>query len=115
MDATKIILWSARVLGSVIVAFVLFFLFAHILGNGEEAGPMSDSDRLSFAFFPLGLTLGLLVAYKWEGLGGIIATGGMAALFIHRPDLLRSVNMLLIALPGLLYVLYWWMKKRKLV
>ena len=88
-------------------------LSAHMFGDGEEGGPMSRSDQWSFAFFPIGLSVGLLLAYKWEGLGGLVATASMAALFVIRMDLLRSGYMTLIALPGLLYLLYWWLQRRQ--
>lgn len=113
MTAAKITLWSARILGAIIVAFVLFFLLARIFGNGEDGGPMSKEDMVTFTFFPLGLCIGLLLAYKWVGIGGLVATGSMVVLFILRTDLLASTYMLTIAFPGLLYLLHWWLKRRE--
>ena len=84
MDRQRILtllLWTARILGSLILAFVLFFLVAHLFGDEESnAGFSSTRDIISFAFFPIATVLGLALAWKWEGVGGGISTLGFLGL-----------------------------------
>lgn len=108
-----IIRWIARISGSLIVVFILFFLLAHLFGEDESGnGFRNTKEVISFLFFPISTLIGLGLALKWEGLGGIIAIVGMIGLFVVRPDLLNSVMTILI-IPGVLYTMYWIMTKNK--
>ena len=58
-----IILWIARIWGSISLAFMLFFIGAHLIGTitgeGEPIGKFkSVSDMISFVFFPVSLIIG---------------------------------------------------------
>ena len=113
-NPATIIRWIARILGSMILAFVLFFLLAHIFGNSESGEGFRDSKEIiSFFFFPISTVIGLSVAWKWDGLGGIITIAGMAGLFAIRPELSSNVYMIVPIIPGLLYITYWLMTKNK--
>jgi hypothetical protein len=106
--------WIARILASLILAFVLFFLIAHIFGKEESGnGFRNTSEFISFLFFPVSTVLGLSLAYKWEGLGGIITLSGMIGLVIIRPDLLLSFFILIPLIPGSLYTVYWLLSRAK--
>ena len=111
---TKTILWIARISGSLILLFVLFFLLAHVFGDEESGnGFRNTTEIIMFLFFPISTTLGLALALKWEGLGGIITTAGMIGLFILRPDLLSNIYMAIPILPGVLYTTYWLLSRKK--
>lgn len=111
------ILWIARAWSSVIIAFVLFFLVAHIFGDDEGGSGLSNArDVISFICFPVGTIIGLALAYKWEGLGGLIATIALITGMIIRysPGSSLELNfILLIFPPGLLYLVYWWRARRQ--
>jgi len=109
-----ILLWIARIWGSVIFAFVLFFLIAHLFGNEESSdNPISIKDKITFVLFPLGTIIGLAVALKWEGLGGFIASLSLLILFAIRVDLVQSIIFPIgIFPPGLLYLVYWFLQKK---
>lgn len=110
----SIIRWIARVLGSLIIAFILFFLIAHLFGEDESGnGFKNTSEVISFILFPVSTLIGLGLAFKWEGLGGIITTIGMVGLFVMRPDLLDSIYLIIPLIPGILYITYWLMGKGK--
>lgn len=97
----------ARITGSLILAFVLFFVLAHIFGEEESgSGFKNTSEAITFIFFPVSTVLGLGLALKWEGLGGLIVILGMIGLFIIRPDLLGPL-FLIPLIPGGLYSSYW--------
>jgi hypothetical protein len=109
-----IIRWTARISGSLILAFGLFFILANVFGNDESGeGIRNAKELISFLMFPISPVIGLSIAWKWEGLGGIITTAGMVGLFIIRPDLLSSLYMGIPIIPGLLYITYWLMTKNK--
>lgn len=101
----RILLWTARITGSLLLAFLLFMLVGHLAGDANPEGMRFNSAReiLAFAFFPCCTIIGLALAYKWELLGGAIAVGSMVALFLLRSDLLQG-RFLAMVIPGLLYL-----------
>ncbi len=111
----NIIRWIARIWGTLVLLFVIFFLLMDIFGTGydEASGALSPRDGITFIFFPLSTIVGLALAWKWEGLGGLITIVGVIGLLIVRPDLLSSISMIAgIAIPGILYLVYWYMTRR---
>lgn len=107
--------WIARITGSLILAFVLFFIFAYLFGEDQSGnGFQNTSEIIAFIFFPVSMVLGLSLAFKWEGLGGFITIIGMIGLFIIRPDLLHNFYMAIPLIPGSLYFIYWLMTRKNL-
>ena len=109
---SRIVLIIARVWGSISLAFLLFMVGAHLIGvlsgSGESgAGIQSANDVLSFIFFPVSIMVGLALALKWEGLGGIITIAGIICFHVLRPDLIFDPMIDGLAFPGLLFILYW--------
>jgi hypothetical protein len=73
---------------------------------------INRSDILALIFFPTSTIIGLLIAYKWKGLGGLVTVGGLICLNIVRPDLASSLLLNAFAIPGLLYIIYSvWLKE----
>ena len=96
--------WTARILGSLMVLFVLTFVF------GEGPPPllrMTVREQL-YALGMGTLFLGLVVAWFREGWGGVLSVVGWAflAVLAGRPawDLPFSIP----AATGLLHLLCWW-------
>ncbi|NQV53214.1 MAG: hypothetical protein HQ500_08515 [Flavobacteriales bacterium] len=111
--AITIIRWAARICSALILIFLLFFLIAHLFGEEESGEGFRNTQELAtFLFFPISTVIGLSLGLKWEGLGGMITLLGMIGLLTLRPDLLYSVLILIPAIPGLLYVLYWGMRTK---
>ena len=101
------VLWTARVWGSLILAFVLFFLIASLFGEWGE-GLRNPRELLVFLTFPVSTVVGLAIAWRREGLGGLITVGGMIIAFIVRPDLIRNLFFSVgVVGPGILYLAYW--------
>ena len=63
---TRIILWIARISGTLLIAILLLLLIAS--GGG--------SPDILAVFFTAGLIIGLGLAFKWEGLGRIARISG---------------------------------------
>ncbi|MDP1623204.1 MAG: hypothetical protein Q8M08_12795 [Bacteroidales bacterium] len=107
----NIIRWIARIWGTSILAFILFFLFAHIFGT-EEGDNGFKNNSISFIFFPVSSIIGLAIALKWEGLGGLITTIGIIGFFILRFDLISDPFYICGPTPpGILYLGYWYLSK----
>jgi hypothetical protein len=109
----KIILWIARILGTLSLVFLLYISFeAFFSSEKTKTSLISNLDIISLLFFPLSTIIGLALAYKWEGIGGIITIGGMISLHIIRPDIASNLLISAFAIPGLLYFIYAvWAKK----
>jgi len=110
--------WIARIWSILSLAFLLLFFGASIISSiGKET--FAFKDVFQFVFFPIGLTIGLIIAWKWEGLGGIIAIGSIIGfhlqmLIIHgKPDFVLFIELL--AAPGILFILYWILSRKRVV
>ena len=101
--------WIARIWASLMVAFMLFMFGAHIIDDG--IGPLDIFDiRDALMMLALITSLtGLAVGWKNERLGGWMAVGGMAAFFLINFFFTGAfpvmVTFLIIAFPGLLFLL----------
>jgi hypothetical protein len=131
--ATKRIRWTARIWGSLIVAFTLLFFIGYawnLVTTGvadphavEDYPPIENLPPL-FAFLSV---LGLGLAWRWEGLGGGIAVAFSLAylpvLLIHWPiahDFPRYLVApygvwMIIAIPGVLFLMCWWRSRRRVL
>lgn len=110
----RLILLVARITGTLLLAFLLFMLVGHLVGdaNGPEGMHFTNhTERSAFAFFPCGTILGLALAYRWELFGGLLAVGSIAMLFVLLPRL-EEVRFLLMMLPGLLYIVHGLLTRR---
>ncbi|MCG9972757.1 DUF7670 domain-containing protein [Christiangramia crocea] len=107
------ILWIARGWGGIILAFILFILIAHIFGNDEGgSGFANTKEVITFILFPVSTITGLAIAYKWEGLGGLISSLAiLTAMFIN--DGIDLKFLLTIFPPGFLYLVYWFLERRE--
>jgi hypothetical protein len=68
---TLVIRWSARVLSIASLGLVLLFLV------GEGLNPKTLTEWLGFFFFPVGICVGMTLAWLREGLGGSITIGSL--------------------------------------
>lgn len=105
--SANLLRWTARIIGT----FVAVMLVVFMIGNHYNPFTMQLRDAIHTLFMPVGVVLGLALAWRWEKLGGLIATLGMAGwsamLLLPRggfnPRYLWVP--LLITLPGLLHLL----------
>jgi hypothetical protein len=118
IPAILIIRWMARILGSISLVFLLVMLgttlLASLTGKGEPFGRFhSITEMLSFLFFPLSTIAGLGLAWKWDGPGGLVVIAGIIGFHLLRPDLSFSWLPDGLAVPGLLFLLYWYLDKKR--
>lgn len=110
-----IIRWLARIIGTLSVAVFLFLFVAESVEKGRIA---IESDRIPMTAFMLLVFIGLIIAWKWEGLGGAMALGGLIAFNILAPaSVAKGGNFVvtgLYGLPALLYIFCWWQTRKQL-
>ena len=112
-----ILRWIARIWSYIVVAFIVLFVGAHFFESGSGIGSMALEDAIAFAFFPIGLTVGLIIAWWKEGLGGLIATGSIIGFHLTmlivggKPDFVLLIELL--AVPGPLFIIYWLLSRKK--
>lgn len=103
----RILRWSARVLSVLAVGIVLLFA----IGEGLNLAHFNARELVLFVFFPLGVCLGMVVAWRWEGLGGGITAASLAAFYLlHRlssSGFPRGFAFVVLAAPGFMFLLCW--------
>lgn len=116
--------WIARIVGSFLVVFTLVFVIGTFIDEG--IGRNSSSHQSSFNFLMIvvfviwGFALAGLVLALWkEGLGGGISFACFALMGILNMFNAEQTNktkvliaFLIFMIPSLLYIYYWWLKKR---
>jgi len=109
-------IWSLLCFGFFVFIIIMEIVYPH---GGEGWRPR---DLVLAAFIPVGVFLGMALAFRWEGLGGGITTlsviGFYLAMFILDGDLPRlGVFAMLIPLivPGILFLVSWNLHRRRSV
>jgi hypothetical protein len=110
MNSDKIILWTARIWSILSISFMLIMIAGHIFGSEPQVFN-GTSELLAMIFFPVGVLIGLILAWKWEGIGGIMSVVCISGLYIIRPELIFTWISLLAA-PGLLFFAHWLMSMK---
>jgi len=110
-----IIRWIARIWGGTSLLFLIFMVGAHLIGaisgTSDGTGFSSTSEMISFLFFPISIMIGLGLAWKWDGLGGLITILGIVGFHIIRPDLILDPMIDGLAAPGIFFIIYWLITK----
>ena len=110
------ILWIARISSLGSIAFLLFMVGGHLFGSEPSSGTPTFGEMIALSFFPLGVIIGLITAWKWDGLGGMIAVGSIIGFHLtmfmlhEKPSFDPLIDAL--AAPGLLFLLSWFLSSR---
>ena len=82
--------------------------------EGREAVLSADStsDFVALLLLHGAYIIGYILAWKWEGLGGIIAIAGIICAQIINPSPLSMfAGQLLFTVPGILFLIYWFLTR----
>ena len=107
--------WSARLWSLFSIAFILLFLVGG--GNVAEAAIITPSEWVGLLFFPVGLFVGLVLAWQQERMGGLITIFSLGAFYVWH--ILQSGHLpsgpffIILAAPGLLFLITWGLDRRK--
>lgn len=105
--------WTARIAGTALVAFFLFFVVAHIFSGGEDnlkLNGLTAREMLLFAAMIIQL-VGLIAAWPWEGVGALITLIGYLAFSIIDKDFWNPPIFPLFPAVAVLYG-YCWLRSR---
>ena len=113
----KRIRWVARIWSILSIAFFLVMAIGEGFFARDSADFSSMRDKIAFTFFPIGIFLGLILSWRWEGIGGVIVIGSIFAfyltLWLYDGKLPRGPYFALLATPGLLFLVSWWLSKKQ--
>jgi hypothetical protein len=99
----NLVRWASRLWSIVSVGLVVGFIV------GEGITVTGFSERLGFLFFPVGISIGMILAWWKEGLGGSITVGSLLAFYaIHFASAHKfppGGAWLVLSFPGFLFLL----------
>ncbi len=105
---THIIRWTARMLSIVSIGFILLF----IVGEGFSPTLIRPTEWIGLLFFPVGISIGMILAWWQEGIGGSITVGSLVMFYIfHFATASKFPNgwaWLVFTTPGFLFLLCWY-------
>ena len=115
---TLIVRWMARTWIIASVGFILLMFIGSSLVEGFNPAQLASRDWIELFFFPFGVGLGMIVAWRREGLGGGITVGSLlafyAALRVMDGRFPRGPWFALVAVPGVLFLVCWVLSARSL-
>ncbi len=112
LGLTHIISWTARILSVVSIGLVLSFM----VGEGFDYTLFKPTEWILFLFFPFGISLGMILAWWKEGIGGSITVGSLITFYvIHFATTGKFPNgwaWLVFTIPGFLFLLSWYRTRK---
>ena len=99
----------ARV-GSIASVTLLILLF---VGEPFRSDEISSNEWIGLAFFPLGVVIGMVIAWWKEGVGSVVTVASLVGFYLVYGYLLRNHTggwwFIIFASPGFLFLLHWLM------
>lgn len=108
--------WVARGWSGLNILVVLLFVVSEIVGSGGK--PPTTQEWVALALWPIGVAVGLIIAWYCEVVGAILALGCLVGFYIW--DLLRSGRFpqgpffLLFAAPAFVFLIAAFLSRRSL-
>ena len=99
----KVLYLIARISSAISIGIIVFFFIAHLTGD-EFTKVLSMKEGALFLFFPIGVCLGQIIAWRRELIGGVITVISIGAfnLIDGSPYDFSMIDAL--ALPGVLFI-----------
>jgi hypothetical protein len=112
---TVVVRWSARVLSVVSIGLLLLFF----VGEADFSQPihLTPQEWIGVLCFPVGIVAGMIIGWRWEGMGAGIALGSLLAFYVV--DLVVTGTFpsgpffVLFTLPGILFGVSWVLERRR--
>lgn len=109
---TQVVRWTARVWTIASVALVLAFM----VGEGFNPSVLKPNEWLLTLFFPIGICVGMILAWWKDGLGGIVTVGCLLAFYVIHFAIAHTLPhgwaFLAFAAPGFLFLLTWFLSQK---
>ena len=104
-----VVRWIARTGGSLAAALLLLFVLASVFGDQSEGGPPGLETGSVFVCW----ILGVLLAWKWEGIGGLLLLSASAGFMFVTPTALWPPTPLTVfPIAGILFGACWLSARR---
>jgi hypothetical protein len=103
----NVIRWIARTLSVLILAFHI----ASFLGDRSSV-TLTAMDTIKLILWAI-ILLGMIIAWKWEGIGGLIIIGGFIIQGIINPIIFSAWVMWIAPFTGILFLIYWTQSRKK--
>lgn len=115
MKTLKTIELAGRIVAGLSIAFLIFFIGAHLLELNEvSTGFNSGKEIFLFACFPLTTLIGLCYGFRNAYIGGLMILFSMLIFFMLSPNSTREpIFYLGFLLPGLLFLISGLIKRNK--
>ena len=111
----KIIRWTARILGSLFVVIGVIIFGSELIQDlsGEAVlSSESTSDIVALLLLHGAYIIGYSIAWKWEGLGGVIAIVGIVCSQLINPSPISMfLGQMMFTIPGILFIIYWYLSR----
>jgi len=105
-----VIRWTARIWSIIVFGLIILLII------GEGINPSFTYEWLGLFFIPFGISIGMILAWWWEGLGGIIIVGSLIAfyaIYIATTNTFpKGFAWLLFSVPGFLFLLSWYQSRK---
>ncbi|MBN1164938.1 MAG: hypothetical protein JXB45_10190 [Candidatus Krumholzibacteriota bacterium] len=109
----RLLKWAARLWSVASIVLIIKL----VVGQGFNPGLMRGVDWLKFFFFPVGAVIGMLYGWRKEALGGSLIIFSFAALaivnFIETRICLPRIYLLLVLVPGILFLAAWFFTREQ--
>jgi hypothetical protein len=113
--AASLVKWVARIWSIPAICFIAVILVGEIV-SPHAPPPISVRDAIGLSLFPSGVFLGILLAWRWERLGGIICVasffGFYATCWLFDGRLPRGPYFAFASAPGLLFFVSFLLDRR---
>lgn len=109
----RALLWTARIMGSLIVLFCVMMLIGYAV-NPNEPLP-EDFEILLLMLFPIGMCVGYLLGWKWPLVGGVVSVACLVIFLfaLGEADMIGVISFL--GVPGVLFIVYGVLARRTAV
>jgi uncharacterized membrane protein len=109
----QVVHWTARAWAAASILLILAFF----VGEGFHPSQIRPREWLGLVFFPVGISIGMLLSWRREALGGAITVASLGVFYvIHRATagtFPRGLAFLVFAAPGFLFLLSSYLEARR--
>lgn len=98
--------WMIRITSLISIAAIIYLSLETDAGTSVS----TREEGLLYAFFPVGVVIGMLFGWWFEGIGGLITLTSLIGLYITHyifyGDFPKELDILILSSPGLLFILF---------